>query len=131
MHQFKNFLFILLLVPFSAFAQQDPVSSQYMYTPLTFNPSYAGINNITNITLNSRFQWGGFEGAPSTYSLTANTSIVGGKVGLGIMILNDQIGISENTEGQFSFAYKISSGRKVFSFGLQTGFVAFKKILAN
>jgi len=102
-----------------------------MYNPLVFNPSYAGINDITNITLNSRFQWGALDGAPTTYSLAANTSIVGGKVGIGVMLLNDKIGISESTEGQISFAYKISSGRKIFSFGMQTGFVSYKNEIGN
>ncbi len=109
------------------FAQQDPTTSQYMSNILSFNPSYAGINNITNATLISRFQWTQFEGSPTTYTLTANTSIVGGKVGVGLMILSDKIGVSNTTEVQGSFAYKISSGAKTFSFGLQTGLITYKK----
>ena len=123
----------LMLAIFSTHlsAQQDPISSQYMFNPLTFNPSYAGINDVTNINLNSRFQWSGYDGSPTTYTLAANTSIVNGKVGLGIMLLNDKIGVSENTEVQVSYAYKITDGKKVFSFGLQTGFVSYKKNLGE
>ena len=107
-------------------AQQDPLSSQYMYNPLAINPSYAGINNITNITLDSRFQWSSLAGSPTTTSLAANTSIVNGKVGLGLMVLNDQLGVSNNTEVQVSYAYKIQSADKIFSFGLQTGVIMYK-----
>ncbi len=122
---------LLLFFPGLTYGQQDPISSQYMYNPLTFNPSYAGINDVTNITLNSRFQWGKFAGAPATFSLAANTSVVGGKVGLGLMLLNDAIGFSNNTEMQASFAYKIGNGKKTFSFGLQTGLVIYTKNLQD
>ncbi len=96
-----------------------------MYNPLAINPSYAGINNIATITLNSRFQWSSLTGSPTTTSLAANSSIINGKVGLGLMILNDKLGVSNNTEVQLSYAYKIQSQDKVFSFGLQTGLVTF------
>lgn len=106
-------------------AQQDPINTQYMSNPLAINPSYAGLNDVTNFNLNTRFQWTSLEGAPQTYTFTANTSIVNGKVGLGLMVLNDNIGISSNTEVQVSYAYKISDAKNYFSFGLQTGFVSY------
>lgn len=114
-----------LFAAISVSAQQDPISSQYMYIPLAINPSYAGINNIANITLNSRFQWNSLQGSPNTTSLAANSSIINGKVGLGLMFMNDRLGVSNNTEVQVSYAYKIQSVDKVFSFGLQTGIVSF------
>jgi len=64
MYPNKCLLILALLFSTVAFAQQDPITSQYMFNPLTFNPSYAGINDVTNINLNSRFQWTGFEGSP-------------------------------------------------------------------
>ena len=97
-----------------------------MYNPLAFNPSYAGINNIANLTLNTRFQWNALAGSPTTTSLAANSSMFNGKVGLGLMILNDQLGVSSNTEVQLSYAYKIQSQDKVFSFGLQTGVITYQ-----
>jgi type IX secretion system PorP/SprF family membrane protein len=110
----------------SALAQQEPLGTQYMYNPLAYNPSYAGLNNITNVTLNSRFQWSALEGSPTSYALAANTSIVDGKVGLGLLVINDQIGATDNTEVALSYAYKIGSATSSFSFGLQTGFDFYK-----
>jgi len=127
MKQIYFFTVLSFILSLPLMAQQDPTTTQYMSNILSFNPSYAGINNITNATLNSRFQWSQIEGSPTTYTLTANTSIVGGKVGLGLMVLSDNIGVSNTTEVAASFAYKISSGTKVFSFGLQTGVVTFRK----
>ena len=123
----KRLLTLLsVLMASAALAQQDPVSSQYMYNPLAYNPSYAGINNITTITLNSRFQWNELAGSPTTTSIAANSSIVNGKVGLGLMFRNDELGISKTTEVQLSYAYKIQSLDKVFSFGLQTGVITYR-----
>jgi hypothetical protein len=114
----KYFLMLLFFVSTSGmvFAQQDPINSQFMSNPLAINPSYAGINDVTNFNLNSRFQWSNLEGSPTTYTFTANTSIVNGKVGLGLMVLNDKIGITDNTEVQASYAYKITDGKKVYFF---------------
>jgi len=124
-------LLILFLFTTATYAQQDPTTSQFMSNILSFNPSYAGINNVANATLNSRFQWSQFEGSPTTYTLTANTSIVDGKVGVGLMILSDDIGVSNTTEVQGSFAYKISSASRTFSFGLQAGVITYKKDLGQ
>ena len=127
---YKQFLTLLfLLIASIGLAQQDPINSQFMSNPLAINPSYAGLNDITNFNLNSRFQWSSLEGSPTTYTFTGNTSIVNGKVGLGLMVLNDKIGITENTEVQISYAYKISDGKKYISFGLQTGFVNYSSDL--
>ncbi|MEN8247883.1 MAG: type IX secretion system membrane protein PorP/SprF [Bacteroidota bacterium] len=126
---YRNWIIILVLISnaLTSNAQQDPVVSQYMFNPLTFNPSYAGINNVANVNLNSRFQWTSFEGSPTTYNLTASTSLVNGKVGLGVLLLNDNIGISNTSEVQMSYAYKISSTHYTFSFGLQTGYISYQK----
>jgi type IX secretion system PorP/SprF family membrane protein len=125
MKRFYSVLLFSLIFTSQLLAQQDPVSSQYMSNPLAYNPSYSGINNIANVTLNSRFQWSGLQGSPTTYVLSAQSSLVDGKVGLGLMILNDKIGVSQNTEVQLSYAYKISSTTSTFSFGLQTGVVSY------
>lgn len=119
---------VLLFMVFMAkmsFAQEDPINSQYMTNPLAINPSYAGIHNVANFNFDSRFQWTSLEGSPTTYTFTGNTSIVNGKVGLGLMVLNDKIGIANNTEVQVSYAYKIGDAKKTFSFGLQTGFMSY------
>lgn len=123
-------IFTLLVVLFSATAsqaQQEPIGTMYMYNPLSFNPSYAGINRVTNVTLQSRYQWTSLEGSPNSYSLTANTSVVDGKVGLGLFLLNDQLGIDNRTDIALSYAYNIGVTDRKFSFGLQTGVSLFKR----
>lgn len=121
---------LFLLTGLPLFAQQDPINSQFMSNPLAINPSYAGIHNVANVNLDTRFQWTSLEGSPTTYTFTSSTSIVDGKVGLGLMVLNDRIGVSDNTEVQISYAYKIMGQDATFSFGLQTGFVNYSSDLA-
>ena len=55
---------VLFLCP--VLSQQDPLSSQYMFNTLTYNPGVAGTSGMICATALNRQQWVGFEGAPST-----------------------------------------------------------------
>jgi len=93
---------------------------------LAINPAYTGIHNNLNISISSRFQWGGLDGSPKTNILTASTSLLDHKIGIGAIILRDELGVNENTEGYLTYSYKISSADYTLSFGLQSGFVNYK-----
>ncbi len=111
-------------------AQQDPLYSQYHFNQQVINPAYTGINGNTNISAISRFQWiGDFKGVrvdgnPVTNSLTASTSLVNNKVGLGVLLVQDKLGVASNFEAHLSASYQIAWGDKVFSFGLQGGMIS-------
>ncbi len=111
-------------------AQQDPLYSQYHFNQQVINPAYTGINGNTNISVISRFQWvGNFNGVsvagnPITNSLTASTSIVNNKVGVGVLFVQDKLGVASNFEAHFAASYQISWADKVFSFGLQGGMIS-------
>ena len=122
----KVLVALSILLPTISFAQQDALVTQYMFNQLAFNPSYAGINNNTNVSLNSRFQWSSFEGSPTSTFFSGSTSILDGKVGLGTTLIFDQLGSTKNTQAQISYSYKIQSADKTFSFGLQTGILNVK-----
>jgi len=117
----KVLVFYFVLITFVSNAQQDAIISQYMFNQLAFNPSYAGIHNNTNVSLNSRFQWSNFDGSPTSTFFTGSTSILNGTVGLGTTLILDNIGSTKNTQAQISYSYKIQKADKTFSFGLQTG----------
>ena len=107
-------------------AQNDPLYAQYLNNPLLINPAYTGLNNNFNSSVTYRKQWAGFEGSPSTANVSAHTSLVNNKMGIGIMILQDKIGNSNNTEIQGTYAYKIGFDEKYLSFGLQAGVLNFR-----
>ena len=111
----------LFLVFFTAvtFAQQDAQYTQYMYNTSIVNPAYAGSRETLSIFGLHRAQWVGLEGAPSTNNFSIN-SPVGKNVGLGLTIVNDKIGPSDenNFAVDFSYGFNVSESYKL-SFGLK------------
>lgn len=117
---------IVLLLGFNAQAQYDPLYNQYVFNQALINPAYIGAYDNASATLMSRAQWVGIEGAPITNSLTAHTSIFNNKGGFGVYVLNDQLGVSNNSEVFTTFSYKISFGATRLAFGVQGGLVQYK-----
>lgn len=107
-------------------AQIDPLYAQYLNNPLLINPAYSGIHNNFNAAASYRKQWAGFDGSPSTFNVNAHSSFNNNKMGLGLIVLKDEIGSNANTEIQATYAYKLDLQGKYFSFGLQAGVVNFK-----
>jgi type IX secretion system PorP/SprF family membrane protein len=116
----------IILSVFNLQAQNDPLYAQYLNNPLLINPAYTGLNNNFNMSVTYRKQWAGFDGAPVTANVTAHTSLVNNKMGVGLILLQDKIGNSNNTEIQGTYAYKIGIDGKYLSFGLQAGFLNFR-----
>jgi type IX secretion system PorP/SprF family membrane protein len=103
-------------------AQQDPMYSQYMFNMLSINPAYTGSRDMLSFTALYRKQWAGIEGAPTTFTFTADTPIRNQKMALGINLVNDKIGIAKNTVLNLSYAYRIRFVNEgILSFGLQAG----------
>lgn len=100
-------------------AQLYPVFSQYYFNELVINPAYAGAHVQLSATATYRNQWINFPGAPKTFSFTAHSSFVRGKVGLGLMANVDQIGSYANKDIAVSYSYKIKFQKSTLSFGLQ------------
>ena len=114
---FKAMLFIL-----NSFGQHDPQFTQYMFNTVTVNPAYAGSKGHKVITAIGRVQWLGFEGAPVTQHLTYDAPIGESGLGLGVNLVNDKIGPSNevNFNTNLSYTIKINEHRKI-AFGLRLG----------
>jgi len=130
----KSLIFLLLL--FNTHigrieAQQDPLYTQYMFNTLAFNPAYAGSRGMTSIMALSRHQWVGFEGAPSTQTLTGHMPL-GKNIGLGLSVIHDQLSPASQTGLYFDYAYRIKiSENSKLSFGLKGGFNHFQLDVAQ
>lgn len=124
----KSILLIaaIVLLCCSAHAQVDPLYAQYLNNPLLINPAYTGLNNNFNASVTYRKQWAGFEGSPTTYNFNAHTSLFDNRMGLGLIVLRDNIGVNSNTEVHGTYAYRLDLDQKYFSFGLQAGFINFR-----
>ncbi|MBR8538063.1 type IX secretion system membrane protein PorP/SprF [Carboxylicivirga sediminis] len=113
---------MLLWLPNLAKAQQDPMYTQYMFNTLAYNPAYAGSREVLSLMALSRHQWVGFEGAPSTQTLTAHSS-VGNNVGLGFTVMHDRLDPTTQSGVYFDYAYRIrTSAKGKLSFGIKGGF---------
>ncbi|WP_421764251.1 type IX secretion system membrane protein PorP/SprF [Ekhidna sp.] len=122
----KTLVILLACFSLASYAQQDPLYSQYQFNQLMVNPAYAGIYNRLSVGVISRFQWAGIEGSPKTNTITAQSALADGKIGLGTMILNDRFGVSNNYELQIASSYNIKFNNTTkLAMGIQGGFVQF------
>ena len=103
-------------------SQQSAQFTQYISNELFINPAYAGAEEALSISLLHRTQWSDVDGAPKTQSLTAHSLVKSSKIGLGLVVVNDKIGIHNSLTASTSFAYRIQLKEATFlSFGLQFG----------
>ncbi|GGX10095.1 PorP/SprF family type IX secretion system membrane protein [Aquimarina muelleri] len=121
-------LMIFMLVIFgiastSVSGQQDAQYTQYMYNTVSVNPAYAGSRGVLSIMGLHRSQWVGLDGAPRTQTLTLNTPIGNSeRMGVGLSIVNDEIGPTDETYFNIDFSYTIpTSEQGKLSFGLKAG----------
>src|SRR6187551_1370991 len=82
----------LALLPRLARAQQDPQFTQYMFNLLSINPAYAGSAERVSLKALSRHQGVGFEGAPTTQTITMHSPFLMESLGLGGTIMRDEYG---------------------------------------
>lgn len=113
-----------LLIPLSVSGQMTPVTSQYVLNPLAINPAFAGNRGVMNIAAFYRKQWIGISGAPETLSLSLDAPFNEDKVGLGLIISNNKIGVTKETRLNSNYAYRIKMDKGVLSFGLGAGILA-------
>ena len=97
--------------------------SHYMNNTLAVNPAYAGSRDALTITALHRSQWVGFDGAPTTQTVTMHTPLFNNKLGLGLSVVHDQIGPVKTTSAYVDLAYIIKTSEKGhLAFGLKGGF---------
>jgi type IX secretion system PorP/SprF family membrane protein len=113
---------MVMIIHYSAEAQQEVQYSQYMFNMLAVNPAYAGSRDILSMTAVHRQQWVNITGAPTTQSFSIDAPINREKVGVGFQIYNDQLGDYRNVGMYGSYAYRVKvSERTTLSMGLQAG----------
>lgn len=117
---------ILLAATLGGMAQQNPMYSQYMFNTMAINPAYAGSRNVVSATALHRNQWSGMDGAPKTTTLTVDAPFRNKRVGLGLQIINDQLGISKTTGAVLSYAYRIRMDKGSLAFGVQGSGVQYR-----
>lgn len=121
----KKSIIILITVIFSSIgakAQYDAMFTQYMFNEMYINPAYAGSKDAMAINLTHRQQWVNFPGRPITTSFTLHGPLANNKMGLGLSVLNEQIGKLSRNLVYLNYAYRVKTGDNGhLSFGLMAG----------
>ena len=120
----KYYSLLLLLIATCATAQQDPQYTQYMYNTLVVNPGYTGSTGGLEANLLHRSQWIGIPGAPRTQSFSIHSpySQMHDNIGIGLSVVNDRIGPSDEIYVDGNFSYTILTGAEgKIAFGLKAG----------
>jgi type IX secretion system PorP/SprF family membrane protein len=117
-----TFLFLVLLLQ-PVLSQQDPLSSQYMFNTLTYNPGIAGTSGMICATALNRQQWVGFKGAPSTtvFNISAPVSLFSIKSGVGLLVESDNVGFDKDINFSASYSYLMDLGTGKLGIGLSLG----------
>jgi type IX secretion system PorP/SprF family membrane protein len=118
-------LIILFYSVLPVLSQQDPQFSQNMFNKVMINPGSAGSADMICVTAVNRQQWVGFEGAPvtSAFSISSPFRLFGKNHGVGLFVLNDQIGFETNLGINLAYAYRTFVGQGTLGIGLYGGLI--------
>ncbi len=118
---------LMLFVYQKAHAQTEPMYSQYMYNMLGVNPAYAGNREALSFNFFQRNQWNGIKGAPKTTSVSLDQSIKDGKIGWGMQVFDDRLGVEAATGFNGMLSTKIQVSEKgILSGGLSFGLMNYR-----
>ncbi len=100
-------LFIAFMGTLTALqAQQEAHYTQYMYNKNYINAGYAGARRVHSVYALYRNQWMGFNGSPQSY-LASYDGPVGKKLGAGLQLVNQELGVTKNQFANLMLSYAI------------------------
>ena len=120
----KKSLLILVLAAFSTIgnAQQEYSYTFFGENRNFFNPAAAGTAEYGSVTGLFRKQWVGVDGSPTSGGLTFDMPFKNANMGIGGMVYQDKIGVTNNTQISAMYAYHLTITRGHFiSFGVNAG----------
>ncbi len=116
-------------------AQNEIIVNQYSQNIFALNSSYSSLSNRAEANVYYKKLWAGFADSPEFSQITLASPLKNKKLGLGLNLMYQQIGLFTNLNAQGSFSYKLKlNDINYLSFGLQAGIkrlqVNFSKINA-
>ncbi|MBF4508581.1 type IX secretion system membrane protein PorP/SprF [Flavobacterium sp. JLP] len=116
----KRLILVFMFFSVVCSAQQDAQYSQYMYNTISVNPAYAGSRGVLSVFGLYRTQWIGLDGAPETSTFSINTPLNNSKLGLGVSLVNDKIGPTNENNLSADLSYSIPTSETFkLSFGIK------------
>ncbi len=114
-------LFCLVLAIGLEAQEKALLYSHYSFNGLAINPAYAGSREMLSISISHRSQWMGFEGAPAYNIAGLHTPFKNTKMGLGLLVMNESIGLRKYTGIYVNYAHRLTLGNGKLSLGLKGG----------
>lgn len=123
-----TFLIVIMILDIEQVkAQTEPMYSQYMFNMLGVNPAYAGNREALSFNFFQRNQWNGIKGAPKTTSISLDQAIKYGKIGWGVQVYDDRLGVEAATGFNGMLSTRIQVSKKgILSGGLSFGLMNYR-----
>lgn len=120
----RNLAIMALCILFAQFSQaQQDYSYTFFGDNLSFvNPGAVGTKEYSSVSANFRRQWIGFNGSPTNGGLTFEMPLHKKNMGVGTMVYQDKIGVTNTTNisALYSYHLKLDEKQKL-SFGINAG----------
>lgn len=122
MNKFLPYIIILIFGAAAGHieAQETGAHQHYKINYHLINPGATGMDGH-QIMLNYISRWNSFPGNPQTFTAGYN-GLVSEKIGLGALIVSDNLGSLNKTSGVLSYAYQFEIEETRLSIGLSTGY---------
>jgi len=98
-------LLIISISTLNIFAQQIPLTSQYMFNEYILNPGAIGNSTKAELRLSSRMQWINIDGAPVTNYLSFHKLLNNKNMGLAIALYSDNYGPESKVGVKLGYSY--------------------------
>lgn len=109
----KLYIFIFILINLSLAAQNEVQYTHFLFNKLAYNAAYAGAAQTPIITAIYRNQWLNLDGAPTTATANFHTPLANNRVGLGLNISADRVGMvrTNSIEANYAYRFNLNGGR--------------------
>jgi type IX secretion system PorP/SprF family membrane protein len=125
----------IFIIGLPLFGQMVPQSDHYILNGLAINPAFAGCHDALSATIMYRNQWIGFEDAPKRYMLSVHTPVENDRMGLGLLIEKNSIGIYNETHiiGNYAYRRELYNGKIALGlgFGVTVYNIAWDELIAT
>ncbi len=105
-------------------AQLYPLTDHYIYNALSINPAFAGSQEAVSATFQYRNQWFGFPDAPKSRILSIHAPVNHSRMGLGLLLSRNTLGIYKETTILGNYAYRHEFSEGTLALGLGFGIIA-------
>lgn len=109
--RFRVYGFLWILFPALAHGQQVPQYMLSLFSQVEFNPAYAGSDGTLSFTGATRRQWNSLPGSPIGYHGSVQLPLNYLSSGVGLSMMQDQVGILDHLEITAMYSYHIPISR--------------------